>query len=514
MSKKKKDEEEESAAEMLIDQILSNLAKMSEEERDIAMQMLIGMGDEDSNDPEYLNMRYYTYESPARYNKGSKRVPKWLKEMWDAYDYDSWIELCQKTDEMGKDLSNEKRSQDIRKYLYMLIDDFYYSQYPEPNPIRLIGPLWLIEQHQLRDCLDLVLELLRQDAWFYTAYIDHAPQCLSAVLYQIGKEEPKEIFDMLYEDGLILLIKPLLFNALIWITLRQPQKKLGVIAMLTVYLNHCFDICKKGASARNIPIYARALAYAHINEARPILKRLFREVKTLDRKTFKEVEEIYDDPTDHLEGFLFDSIDGYLHHQIEQDGYWDYEDEDYYNDEEEEEIQETGLYDRRKEQKRYTIRVELTTDVPELVERTLQVPSNIRLDALSQLIMVAFGRQDKPDKYIFQAKDTLYSDSSSHAFTLGDMLKRKNQSALFNIYDSKNDAHWIHGIVLEKSADFSNRTTNYITLLDGCGTYPSASIPNMDTYLQRFMDGKLRKPNFKTVREHIRAFEENNDLPF
>lgn len=34
------------------------------------------------------------------------------------------------------------------------------------------------------------------------------------------------------------LIKPIVFNALIWITLRQPHKRLGVIAMLTDYLNH------------------------------------------------------------------------------------------------------------------------------------------------------------------------------------------------------------------------------------------------------------------------------------
>ena len=82
MSKKKKDEEQDSAAEMLIDQILYNLANMTEEEREIAMQMLIGTGDEDTNDPDDLNnMRYYRYEGPDVYNKGSKRVPKWLKAM-------------------------------------------------------------------------------------------------------------------------------------------------------------------------------------------------------------------------------------------------------------------------------------------------------------------------------------------------------------------------------------------------------------------------------------------------
>ena len=76
-------------------------------------------------------------------------------------------------------------------------------------------------------------------------------------------------------------------------------------------------------------MYGRALAYSHINETRPILKRLFMEIKTLDMEEFVEIERIYDDPTDHLEGFLFDSIDGYLNHQEEQDGYWDYEDDDY-----------------------------------------------------------------------------------------------------------------------------------------------------------------------------------------
>jgi hypothetical protein len=509
---KKKHEEEDTAAEMFIDQILNNLAEMTDEEREIAMRMLIGDANKDTNDPDDLNIRYYSYEGPDEYNKGSKRVPKWLKKMWDADDYDSWIQLCEETDKNYKDLTDEKRCQDIRKYIYMLIDEFYYSQNPEPNPIRLIGPLWLIEQHQLKDCLDLVLEVLRQDAWFYTAYIDHTPQCLSAVLYQIGHEEPQKLCDMLYEDGLIPLIKPIVFNALVWITQRQPQQRLGVIAMLTTYLNYCLDICRKGASARNIQIYAYSLAYAHINEARPILKRLFKEIQTLDLKTFKEIESIYDDPSDLLEGFLFDSIDGYLNHQEEQDGYWDFED-DFYDEEEEEEIQETGLCDDKKLRKRYTIRIELT-DAPELVERTLLVPSNIRLKALAQLIMVAFGRKDEPKEYLFQTKDTLYSDKMSFSFTLDDLLKKKNQTALFNIYNKKNDTHWKHGIVLEKSADYSERTTNYITLLDGRGTYPSASIPDMDTYLQRFMDGKLQKPNFKTVREHIRAFEESYDLPF
>ena len=123
--------------------------------------------------------------------------------------------------------------------------------------------------------------MIKQDAWFYTVYIDHAPQCVSAVLYQIGNDQPDLLKSMLYEQGLIPLIKPIVFNALVWIVLRQPKKRLATVGILAAYLNHCLKICKQGASARNIDNYAFSLAYAHISEVRPILKRIYNEVESL-----------------------------------------------------------------------------------------------------------------------------------------------------------------------------------------------------------------------------------------
>ena len=146
------------------------------------------------------------------------------------------------------------------------------------------------------------------------------------------------------------------------------------------------------------------------------------------------------------------------------------------------------------------------------MERTLQIPSDLRLDALAQLIMLSFGRNDAPSEYIYETGDKLYPNSDCHDFTLGDILKKKNQSVLFNIYDHEHEAHWRHGLTLEKSADYSDRTTSYMTLLDGRGTYPSQTVTDMETYTQRFLVGKLRQPNFKTVRQHIRDFEEENTI--
>lgn len=327
MSKKKR---QDRLTEENLENFLKMMEQLPEEAKELVRQLAKNM-EQDSNDPDDLNIRYYSYEGPEQYNQGSKRVPKWLKGIWDVYNYDSWLALCEETTEKGKNLTDSVRSRDLRKYTYMLIDEFYYNQNPEPNPIRLIGLLWLIEHYRLHDCLDLVLELLRQDAWFYTAYIDYAPQCVSAVLYQIGCDQPDILKNMLYEQGLIPLIKPIVFNALVWIVLRQPKKRLATVGILTTYLNHCLKICKQGASARNIDNYAFSLAYAHVSEARPILKRIYNEIDSLNKATFNEVESIYENPIDQMDGQIFDSIDGYLRYHQEQSDAWEdrYDEEDY-----------------------------------------------------------------------------------------------------------------------------------------------------------------------------------------
>lgn len=498
--------------------LLDDLQNMSDKDleqiKEFAQQFTDG--NDDSNDPNTLNALYYGYEGPEQYNTGSKRIAPWLKPMWKADHEDSWLQLCHDTAEAGKDLTDKTRSRDIRKYIYMLIDNFYEHDDIEQDAIRLIGPLWLIEHYKLTDCLDLVLELLRQEAWFYTAFIDSAPQCLSAVLYQIGHDQTELLRDMLYESGLIPLIKPIVFNALVWTALRIPQKRLSAVSTISTYLNHSLNICREGASARNIPKYAYALAYAHIHEVRSILKRLFTEIDELDIDTFHEVESIYDDPIDHFDGFLFDSVEGYLQNQEEQDAYRNFE--DWVNDEDEdweEEDEEEGyasICDYNKQQKRYTVHIELL-DAPEQVERTLQVPSNLRLSALAELAMLAFGRKDTPEQFVYQVRDELYPDSSCHGFTLGDLLKKKNETARFNILNKLSGSFWRHGIVLEKSAEYSDRTNRYINLLDGRGTYPSKSTLDMDAHCQRFIDGKLRKPNFKSIRKNIHEFEKSN-MPF
>ena len=406
----------------------------------------------------------------------------------------------------------------------MLIDELNNGGHPKPDPIQFLGPLWLLEHYHLTDCLDVVLELLRQDAWFYSAYNDHCPEALSAALCQLGSDKPEVLKDMLYEQGLIPLSKPIVFNALTAIAIRHPQKRLAIIAMIAAYLNHCLKNGTQETTAHNIKTFAYSLAYMHIDEMRPILKRLYTEIDELDQKDLKEIEDIFNTPDDHLEDKLGDSIDYYLRFyeekekEAEAEAEWEDEWEDGYHDEdytnaEEEEIQDAGIFNRREPQKRYTIRMELL-GAPQPVERTLQIPSNIRLDALAELLMHAFGRVDAPTNYAYQMGDELYPGSHCNNFTLGDLLKKKNQTARLDIWNPTTEVHWQHGLVLEKAAEYSKSATHFIDLLDGRGCYPPASMPDMEAYTQRVMAGKLRQPDFKSAREQIREFEENNGLPF
>ena len=76
-----------------LENFLKMMEHLPEETKELVRQLAKNM-EQDSNDPDDLNISYYSYEGPEQYNKGSKRVPKWLKGMWDVYDYDSWLALC------------------------------------------------------------------------------------------------------------------------------------------------------------------------------------------------------------------------------------------------------------------------------------------------------------------------------------------------------------------------------------------------------------------------------------
>ena len=540
MSKKKKGNQEPPFGH-LFGELEKMLGQMDEDQ--LSQMSSLFSGDQSMDD--ILNERYYFYDRPNYASLGAD-VSRWLMPLWNAQNDDNKVSLCGFVDDDGRELSLEQKRLDLRHYLYMLFDCFDPKIDGQNSCWKLYGALWLLEKYKMTDCLDNVLEVLRQDARFFTFYIHGCEDYLSAVLYQLGRDQLEVLENFMYESGLIPDGKPIVFDALILTALRQPEKRLRIVSMASKYLRYCLDICRKGANPSNLELYAGALATGHIHELRLQLRELYNE---LDFPHFmydgiEEVEAMMDNEEadfliecDNLNDFLLQlknekNADNYGLMPYGDFGFDDEDDdedydEDYDYDDDYEAIKNTNTYYLKEKPKRLTLRIELD-GAPEPVQRTLQVPSNMYLSRFVELIMTAFGRNDEPEQYVFTERDGFRfvsdfddwdiddeeMDEVDEAFfaTISDVLKKKNDFISFGIAKNRKVV-WHHTILLEKSGRYTEKTQEYVLLLDGQGAYPAKSVRTMEQYIKQHQEGKLRRPNFKTVHQHIREFEDFYEPP-
>ena len=130
---------------------------------------------------ELMNTNFYRYKRPD-YKKGYDNiVPDWLGPMWNAQHDDSIRELCDFVANDGKNVDEEQKRKDFKKYLWFLFDA--YKQDDTNSVWKLYGIYWLMEHFGIKD-LDLVLESLRQDAYFISHYTLGVEDMMISALYQ------------------------------------------------------------------------------------------------------------------------------------------------------------------------------------------------------------------------------------------------------------------------------------------------------------------------------------------
>ncbi len=519
------DNHEDSFTQM-INEMKDMIKSMSKEQREELERLF--------NDETYMieleNKRFYRYQKPD-YHSRSIREMRWLAPFWNVKNEDDKEMLCHEVenDIRIQGLTQEVIKEEMRGYLYKVFADFTPERHD--NHWRLYGPFWMMERLQMTDCLDLVLESLRQDAYFFHNYFIGFTDWISAIVYQLGKNQIDTLEQFLYEQGIMPDAKPIVFNAIVWIYLRHPEKRLRITAVVVKYLNHCLEICLKGALSFNIESYAIACATAKMKETLPTLRKLFTELNLSTHTLVGGYDELEREMNDREFRFccLYDNMNDFLNDYIEccnlDDADWKAsgeEDDDFYDfyDEDDE------IYSDEERAKRYTIRIELL-DAPEKVERTLQVPSNMYLAFFTELMMLSFGRQDIPEEYEFSDGDMRYKPDAedfaldeeywdiddSYFTTLNYLLPQKGNTATFNIMKGDKNI-WRHVLTLEKSGRYTEKTENYINLIMGHGSYPAKSIKNMNEYIARYNAGKVRRPNFDTIRKRIQNFEDDHEMIF
>lgn len=295
-------------------QIDKKVEDMSEEELKEYQREVVIMADRGI--AMLRNARFYTYQKPDYESKAAKEINRqWLAPFWHAKPDEDRLEICKFVERNGQKMKMTRTQQreELRGYMYRLFSRFKPLQYE--NRWKLYGPLWMMERLKMTDCLDIVLEALRQDALFFHNFFYFYPGWSSAVIYQLGKDQLDMLEDFLYEEGIIPFTKSIVFSAIVWAYLRHPDKRLRILAFITKFLNHCLDICKKGASTITIEHYALALATAHIKETMPQLRRLFTELDVETNFLKDGVDELERLMNDQSECYYceYDSLDGFLH---------------------------------------------------------------------------------------------------------------------------------------------------------------------------------------------------------
>jgi hypothetical protein len=147
-----------------ISQMKDMLENMSEKEREQFKKVMMS----EAGLAELENEKFYTYQKPDYASKAAKEIDwQWLAPFWHVEPDDDKLELCEfvERDGLNMKMTQKQQREELRGYMYLLFSRFEPDRHE--NRWKLYGPLWMMERLKMTDCLDLVLEALRQDAYFF-----------------------------------------------------------------------------------------------------------------------------------------------------------------------------------------------------------------------------------------------------------------------------------------------------------------------------------------------------------
>lgn len=509
MTKKRKDQNHH--IEGMLEKLNDLLSQMSPEEKEMLMEMTFG-----SNHKEIENAMFYRYEAP---DYDVRPIADWLVPLLDVDGYWQVESSCEEAVKSGKGLSLEQKREDIKNLFYVCFKEFEPSDDIEEEDennygdMTLASALRLMEMLNIEGCEDVVLESLRQESHFLSYYLSGCEEYMVYALFRMCKDKTDLLLDFMKEDGLLPYGKPVIFDTLVMIYLYSPKNRLKACAAITNYLNYCYKICKEGADPANIDSYAYSLATAHVREALPVLKKMYRDIDIpeIEVEGYDDIEEIMDSD-DITFRYDYTTIKELLEDRPEDDVF-----EDEYDDDIEEGLPsgESMLCNPDSKPKKYTLRIAML-DSLEPVERTITAPSTMYLNHLASIVMMALGHDGLSDEnYYFMDKDdeTYHSTHTSlddfgmseltEETTIEEVLAKKNSSILLAIISGHYD-EWHISVMLESpKGKYKEDSNPDVKLISGYGAYPPASCDTHSAYEELFSKKKLKEPDFKVAQKKI-----------
>lgn len=458
----------------------------------------------------------YCYQQPD-YAQEAKPIAPFLKRLWDMKNYEDYI-----IEELQMDCASvpvDELEKEVRNFILNLFINFKENAEDEEDKIlKLLYIYWIMEHYQMESSLEIVLEIMRQSPTFLSYCCSIPDNITPIILYQLGKNQLPVLLDFIKEPQTLFIGKENICSAIAQIAISSPERRLEVTKwfcqVLNYYYDHLDDAEKNNVSI--IDYIAHLLKNIRAVETLPILEKIYKryEIPTiLVKGGIKELKKEMPH-AEQSESLDFETIEDLI--DVVYNDEWDDEnfdedfDDEFDEDFDDEFDDEDSFYIETITPKKLKLKITLTDSSPE-VWRTLEVPSNIRLESFAEVIEVAMGWEgyhlhlfrkgkniylpdyEKDDNFLREDK----IEKSSSATSLGEVLPKKGSRIEYE-YDFGDS--WMHTITLESQEAYKKDDIRSIILIDGANACPPEDCGGIWGY-RRILEA-LEHPRTKAAREY------------
>lgn len=486
----------------LVDLIQQMMSDMTEEEQQAAFDAIACYS---THVNENLSQQY-THQCPD-YNQMIQPIAPYLMPLWEMEELDDY--LPEQLYEVCDNIPKKELERDLRNFVFNLFAKYGHS--PDDNCDYLLWYVFsVMERYRLEHCLDIVLEVLRQDAPFIGYCFGLMPaNLLAAIVYQLGQRQLPVLMEFMKEPGLLPIAKYRVVEAVTHIVITTPARRVEVMVWFGKLLNYYFEVLKNKNNDICPPILIDHIAACMMDtrgvENIPILEKIYNTYH-FSPDGIPGIQELKEKmPYAEMCGLEIDSVamalDDYLN---------DYFIEIAKGDDDEDEAEEDPLYLLHLPAKKMRVKIELEgTRLP--IWRTVELPSNICLERFAGVVNDAMGWHGC-HLHQFITKDLCYLPSDyeedgffpkegetwdSSVVSLGEVLCEKGSTMKYE-YDFGDN--WMHRITVESLQDYEPGEEQSIVLLDGANACPPDDCGGIRGY-EKMLEA-LKKPRSKQAREY------------
>lgn len=448
---------------------------------------------------ERLMDNMYSYKAPS-YSTLAKPMPDFMQKLFEAINIADVYTAYSEAKKRMQDMAQDEREKTTRNFLLNILAKMQNGEVDITNTkqMPLLAGMALVEKFDMKVLADTILEVLvKQNYKFYQCYIEAFEEDCEYIISKTCCGQLDTLSQLMHTTGFLPFAYPMIVNAVVLMAKHDRANRLKYLAWVSTTVVDCVE---EMLQTELLDRLIEAAAEANATELLPLLKKLYDKYKILSvtAPTYKDAENIIRNGNDH-EYIEYDSLEELLEEikeKKENDGMQnDSMDtyDDFFWDDEEDYFWDDIFITNQKNVDMFTLNVTLN-NAPLEITRQIKVPSNIRLDALADILTIAMGWEGSHLNQ-FKANGKFYEETSyeedafnkecglkkfgQHEYSLRDLLNRKGNKILWE-YDFGDS--WKHSVTLESRRKISAYEEYTVKLLKGKNACPPEDVGGVIGY--------------------------------